>query len=161
MVFSTCILLQNVTSFIIKRIQMCATRYPVFCLNEGRNVVCKPFLTTFWLVSWHWILLKGSVSILEQSIIEWLHNRLQYSFFIDFSSRFDSQHVEINCSSPILQYSPPHHHRRWMVIYWNSGNFCFYIWCSNIHLVILLVKFLYCGKFSHLRTRFFLNKFLL
>ncbi len=106
------------------------------------KVVSESFLTTFWLVSWCWILLEDAALPLKQSIIEWLPCRLEDGFFIDFSSRFYSSLAEMNRSSPFLQHSPSHHHRRWMETSLNSGNFCIgFVQCRSIHLIILLIKF--------------------
>ncbi len=59
--------------------------------------------------------------------------------------------------SPISWHSSPSHHRRLVVTSLNSGNFRFgLLWCPSIHLIILLIKFLFYGKkFSHSWRKFF------
>ncbi len=123
---------------------MWTTKRPVLCSNKYRNFVCEPFLTMFWLVSWRRILLEDPALLpLEQSIIECLYYGLANCSFINFSSPFYSWHAEMNHNSPIPWYSPPYHHRRWLVTSLNSGNFCCdLIRFSSIHLLILLIEFL-------------------
>ncbi len=71
-------------------------RYQPFLHSIKFKEHCKPFLTTFWLVHWHWILLEDPALPLEPSIIECLHNRLEDGFFIDFSGYFYSWRAKMN-----------------------------------------------------------------